>query len=104
MLMKFGWFDGKAPSPISVHTAGASRVSTSVRSSSLAFAAITPPPAYTKGRSASHRSEEHTSELQSLRHLVCRLLLGKKKRAHPIRAEGHTSGHQLLMHALLPLT
>src|ERR1039458_588588 len=25
------------------------------------------------------RSEEHTSELQSLRHLVCRLLLGKKK-------------------------
>src|SRR5258705_3598236 len=26
------------------------------------------------------RSEEHTSELQSLRHLVCRLLLAKKKR------------------------
>src|ERR1039458_1860228 len=26
------------------------------------------------------RSEEHTSELQSLRHLVCRLLLGKKVR------------------------
>src|SRR5437899_8115062 len=30
------------------------------------------------------RSEEHTSELQSLRHLVCRLLLEKKKR--PLRA------------------
>src|SRR5947199_7522129 len=30
--------------------------------------------------SISHqRSEEHTSELQSLRHLVCRLLLEKKK-------------------------
>src|SRR5262245_63971575 len=29
-----------------------------------------------EGRS---RSEEHTSELQSLRHLVCRLLLEKKK-------------------------
>src|SRR5258705_9879438 len=27
------------------------------------------------------RSEEHTSELQSLRHLVCRLLLEKKKQA-----------------------
>src|SRR5258705_6094275 len=26
------------------------------------------------------RSEEHTSELQSLRHLVCRLLLEKKKK------------------------
>src|SRR5262245_64210160 len=29
--------------------------------------------------SVSLRSEEHTSELQSLRHLVCRLLLEKKK-------------------------
>src|SRR5262245_64273099 len=29
---------------------------------------------------ARHRSEEHTSELQSLRHLVCRLLLEKKKK------------------------
>src|SRR5437899_5610414 len=31
-------------------------------------------------RTASRRSEEHTSELQSLRHLVCRLLLEKKKK------------------------
>src|SRR5437899_6129814 len=29
---------------------------------------------------SSRRSEEHTSELQSLRHLVCRLLLEKKKK------------------------
>src|ERR1035438_9960745 len=29
------------------------------------------------------RSEEHTSELQSLRHLVCRLLLEKKKQGRP---------------------
>src|SRR5262245_65026965 len=29
---------------------------------------------------ARRRSEEHTSELQSLRHLVCRLLLEKKKK------------------------
>ena len=28
------------------------------------------------------RSEEHTTELQSLAYLVCRLLLEKKKRAH----------------------
>src|SRR5262245_63104778 len=28
------------------------------------------------------RSEEHTSELQSLRHLVCRLLLEKKKNSY----------------------
>src|SRR5258705_3408073 len=32
------------------------------------------------GASGGSRSEEHTSELQSLRHLVCRLLLEKKKR------------------------
>src|SRR5205814_8325029 len=31
------------------------------------------------GGRAEERSEEHTSELQSLRHLVCRLLLEKKK-------------------------
>src|SRR5205814_9067406 len=35
-----------------------------------------------RARSATNasRSEEHTSELQSLRHLVCRLLLEKKKK------------------------
>src|SRR5258705_6886339 len=31
-------------------------------------------------QNAEMRSEEHTSELQSLRHLVCRLLLEKKKK------------------------
>src|SRR5438045_6954388 len=31
-------------------------------------------------RGTTGRSEEHTSELQSLRHLVCRLLLEKKKK------------------------
>src|SRR2546429_3870347 len=30
--------------------------------------------------SLNHRSEEHTSELQSRLHLVCRLLLEKKKK------------------------
>src|SRR5437899_6823178 len=30
------------------------------------------------------RSEEHTSELQSLRHLVCRLLLEKKKKGEKV--------------------
>src|SRR2546429_965274 len=32
----------------------------------------------------SHRSEEHTSELQSRLHLVCRLLLEKKKKKNHI--------------------
>src|SRR5690554_7371962 len=35
---------------------------------------------------ASSRSEEHTSELQSRPHLVCRLLLEKKKQTRYIRS------------------
>src|SRR5438309_9042482 len=41
-------------------------------------------PTPSKGRTTTRRSEEHTSELQSQFHLVCRLLLEKKKkRANP---------------------
>src|SRR5262245_62460708 len=45
---------------------------------------ISPPGMTAYGRNEANaifmaRSEEHTSELQSLRHLVCRLLLEKKK-------------------------
>src|ERR1039458_5947321 len=39
-----------------------------------------PPQSDVRDFESRHRSEEHTSELQSLRHLVCRLLLEKKKR------------------------
>src|ERR1035441_11115263 len=35
------------------------------------------------------RSEEHTSELQSLRHLVCRLLLGKKEQTSELHSLRH---------------
>src|SRR2546422_3989250 len=35
------------------------------------------------GGEESRRSEEHTSELQSRLHLVCRLLLEKKKTSNP---------------------
>src|SRR5258705_4171862 len=41
------------------------------------------------GVGRAERSEEHTSELQSLRHLVCRLLLEKKKKK--IYAPDYTS-------------
>src|SRR2546429_6518064 len=36
-------------------------------------------------RARDARSEEHTSELQSRLHLVCRLLLEKKNKTDPIR-------------------
>src|SRR5207244_12292376 len=38
-----------------------------------------------ENRAAVHRSEEHTSELQSPDHLVCRLLLEKKKKKKNIQ-------------------
>src|SRR5258706_10647715 len=38
-----------------------------------------PQPFQPRAHSSSDRSEEHTSELQSLTNLVCRLLLEKKK-------------------------
>src|SRR5436853_964193 len=41
------------------------------------------------------RSEEHTSELQSLRHLVCRLLLEKKKKT---RKKKHNNNHKNIQH------
>src|SRR5438093_6174901 len=45
------------------------------------------PPSFTANstKSRSGRSEEHTSELQSLTNLVCRLLLEKKKKKKNIQ-------------------
>src|ERR1041384_8631328 len=50
-----------------------------------------------------YRSEEHTSELQSLAYLVCRLLLGKKTNTDrsvdpstsepPLVSRAHSAGH-----------
>src|SRR3989442_7863700 len=45
---------------------------------------------------ASRRSEEHTSELQSRPHLVCRLLLAKKKKIEH-RFKPALSGRRLLI-------
>src|SRR3989442_8838794 len=41
-----------------------------------------------------HRSEEHTSELQSRPHLVCRLLLEKKKKL--LSGRGHNDAVPLM--------
>src|ERR1035441_2089182 len=50
--------------------------------------------------SSAWRSEEHTSELQSLRHLVCRLLLENRKRA----LSENLTKRPLLRNFLNPLT
>src|SRR2546425_6668997 len=59
--------------------------------------APSPPPA--APRQAAPRSEEHTSELQSLAYLVCRLLLEKKKKV--IEAHIHIP---IRVHAELAVT
>src|SRR5438309_2656803 len=47
-------------------------------------------------RSGGDRSEEHTSELQSQFHLVCRLLLEKKKKRYRNWATSSTENGRLL--------
>src|SRR2546422_5906184 len=46
-------------------------------------------PAAVHGIVGTSRSEEHTSELQSRLHLVCRLLLEKKKKAKSTGRRSH---------------
>src|SRR2546422_6397426 len=48
-----------------------------------------------------HRSEEHTSELQSRLHLVCRLLLEKKKKTEAVpRPPSHTNNRCNQVHSV----
>src|SRR2546422_3902601 len=50
-----------------------------------------------------NRSEEHTSELQSRLHLVCRLLLEKKKIIAPTGFETSCASRPIVHPARLPL-
>src|SRR5205814_10691964 len=65
---------GRAPQVLRQPSAADSRD----REPSGAAAAAPAPPVARRRALRAARSEEHTSELQSLRHLVCRLLLEKK--------------------------
>src|SRR2546429_5279858 len=72
--------------------------SASARASSSTIAPSTP-----RGRCATRtcercRSEEHTSELQSRLHLVCRLLLEKKKK-QVVESGGEHTNDTWSMHA-----
>src|SRR5687768_18163850 len=63
---------------------------------SVALSSRTPRPI-----AAATRSEEHTSELQSRLHLVCRLLLEKKKKTTPTNSLHHVptyARHSLQQH------
>src|SRR5687768_17702186 len=62
------------PFGFAVHSRGRQR-----RNQQSRFRSCPPNGFAPRNRSAPERSEEHTSELQSRLHLVCRLLLEKKK-------------------------
>src|ERR1035441_4627513 len=68
--------------PIHASHSGRSRLRGLGPVSSVIWSTVTLPakPRHETNACAGSRSEEHTSELQSLRHLVCRLLLEKKKK------------------------
>src|SRR2546429_7174469 len=51
-----------------------------------------------RSKQAGARSEEHTSELQSRLHLVCRLLLEKKKKTLQVRAD---CGTEFTVHVIV---
>src|SRR2546422_8585253 len=53
------------------------------------------------GPAALERSEEHTSELQSRLHLVCRLLLEKKKKRREQESTSQTASRSHISHALV---
>src|SRR2546429_1039533 len=50
-------------------------------------------PSYAAHRTICERSEEHTSELQSRLHLVCRLLLEKKKKSRTLHGQRAERDH-----------
>src|SRR5258708_12610733 len=52
-------------------------------------------------RPGAARSEEHTSELQSPDHLVCRLLLEKKKKTKRRTAQRHLHYHTTLQYSMI---
>src|SRR2546429_3987243 len=64
---------------VSSGRSAASMTTPPLRNSLLESAESEPEPAARIPVASSKRSEEHTSELQSRLHLVCRLLLEKKK-------------------------
>src|SRR5205814_7261558 len=71
----------RAASPIVARSAGDRRsVPIAAASADAECAGTSTPISPSTTTSGVPRSEEHTSELQSLRHLVCRLLLEKKKK------------------------
>src|SRR2546430_3074469 len=73
------WAAGESPRRPRDQARGEPRVADQPGAALLAGPGRAPGTLQSRPRHRSHRSEEHTSELQSQSNLVCRLLLEKKK-------------------------
>src|SRR2546422_1570741 len=71
-----------------------SAMSSPSRASSFSPSTSANPGKPSRNISSSIRSEEHTSELQSRLHLVCRLLLEKKKKKKLQHAATYRNNHE----------
>src|SRR5260370_30011866 len=71
-----------------------SEIGRDLKSAFVGLASLCQVTGFLKNHSQIHRSEEHTSELQSHLNLVCRLLLEKKKKRDPIQASSESIYNQ----------
>src|SRR5258708_14642781 len=79
-----------------------SPIATATRSESAPSRTSRRCPPRSRTFSPSMRSEEHTSELQSPDHLVCRLLLEKKKELEHVDGRTHLRSFHTALHCSLP--
>src|SRR5438552_6653738 len=80
--------DGGVPCTTSRSSAGIGSASDWSKEMRVTLEGTTRPVVWTTSGTRATRSEEHTSELQSPDHLVCRLLLEKNQRNPTLRANG----------------
>src|SRR2546425_5491139 len=81
-LFRSGTLTGTTSSAIALSAGSATQLTLSTQPAATAQAGVAlsqQPVVQLRDASGNARSEEHTSELQSLAYLVCRLLLVKKK-------------------------
>src|SRR5690554_7591704 len=93
LLPKFGWFSKKETESSALMGAGSGLPVSGVVVQPTAMENVLKAAGTLV---ASERSEEHTSELQSRPHLVCRLLLEKKKKTqnNQVTTKSNTQTHQ----------
>src|SRR5690625_6552550 len=93
-----GCGDSDADNPLDKHTSNLVQTWNSPDGETRVLAGDSPASIVDDALTNEERSEEHTSELQSRGHLVCRLLLEKKKKITVISQNTHIYLHLSISH------